>query len=107
MFSYLQRSRCIVSFPELELEIAPSQGVLTTVQGVIQKALDDLAADQPARLTADFDSFTKIQAIVTKLTEYLALEACPFTIVFNDPSGNSYVENPLAPNLDPNWYLVK
>jgi zinc finger protein len=78
--------------------------VLTTVQGVIQKALDDLAADQPTRLTADFEAFTKIQVIVTRLTEYLTLEACPFTIAFNDPSGNSYVENLMAPSPDPNWY---
>lgn len=28
----------------------------------------------------------------------------PVQILFDDPSGNSYVENPNAPGVDPSWY---
>lgn len=92
-------------FPELELSISPSQGVLTTIQGLIQKALDDLATGQPDRLSSNPEGFVKVQAIITKLSEYLVLDqdSEPYTIKFYDPSGNSYVENPNAPDPDPEW----
>ncbi|KAL3897610.1 MAG: hypothetical protein SGCHY_003305 [Lobulomycetales sp.] len=108
----------VVCFPELELSVSPSQGTLTTVQGVIQKAMEDLAAGQAIRAQKEPEAFTKIQAIVTRLSEYLMMfedvaneenqGKAPVQILFDDPSGNSYVENPNAPGVDPScaitWY---
>jgi hypothetical protein len=31
----------------------------------------------------------------------------PFTIVLDDPSGNSFLENPVAPEADPNMEVCK
>lgn len=45
----------------------------------------------------------KVAEIITKLTLMSAGvdEEFPFTMVVDDPSGNSFVENPSAPNKDP------
>lgn len=49
----------VVCFPELELSVSPSQGTLTTVQGVIQKAMEDLAAGQAIRAQKEPEGLMK------------------------------------------------
>ncbi|CAI5930744.1 unnamed protein product [Closterium sp. NIES-64] len=91
-----------IRIPEIDFEIPPEsqRGTLTTVEGVLTRAHDGLGALQAERRAAD-------AAVAAAIDEFLAkLKSCidgsrAFTLVLDDPSGNSYVENPRAPEPDP------
>ncbi|KAI9496472.1 ZPR1 zinc-finger domain-containing protein [Zychaea mexicana] len=98
-----------VKFEELDLEIPPSRrrGLLTTIEGLIGNAIEDLAAGQPVRQHTDSDVYNKIEAIIQQLTAYQEGKQ-DFTLTIDDASGNSYVENKCLPAQDPKlnirWY---
>ncbi|XP_015520477.1 zinc finger protein ZPR1 isoform X2 [Neodiprion lecontei] len=92
-----------VRIPKLDFEI-PSQsqkGEVTTVEGIIDRAIAALEQDQPVRRIQDAEGAAKIDLFVAKMRALKLLDE-PFTIIFEDISGNCYVENPNAPALDPN-----
>ncbi|CAO3617332.1 unnamed protein product [Mucor hiemalis] len=99
---------CSVKFLELDIEIPANnnRGLLTTVEGLVDNAIDDLSAGQPLRKIQDVAVYNKIEEIVATMASYK--EGTPFTLVLDDPSGNSYVENKCLPNQDPQiklrWY---
>lgn len=43
----------------------------------------------------------KINNFVAKINNALNLKSLPFTFILDDPAGNSFIENPFAPNSDP------
>jgi len=92
-----------VTIPELDFEIpAGSQkGSFTTVEGIITRAIQGLEQEQPVRRALNPEVADQIDVFVNRLKSLLTV-AEPFTMVFHDPSGNSFVENPHAPSLDPN-----
>ncbi|KAI9475997.1 MAG: ZPR1 zinc-finger domain-containing protein [Benjaminiella poitrasii] len=100
---------CSVKFVELDIEIPANnrRGLLTTVEGLVSNAIDDLSAGQPIRKATDEAVYNKIEEIIAKMNTYK--EGEPFTIVFDDPSGNSYAENKCLPAQDPQikvrWYV--
>ncbi|XP_030077867.1 zinc finger protein ZPR1 isoform X1 [Microcaecilia unicolor] len=87
--------------PELDFEIPAftQKGALTTIEGIIDRAISGLEQDQPARKAMDQDIAAKIEAFIVKL-RFLKEVASPFTFILDDPSGNSFVENPNAPQKD-------
>jgi len=40
-----------------------------------------------------------------KLDELRSGKRLPFTVILDDPSGNSFIKNPLAPKLDPRLHF--
>ncbi len=96
----VRSERCHVLFPKIDLSIAPSSGSLTTIEGAIEKAIEELEQDQPARLTESYEMWSKVQNVITTLQGYLENKE-EFEIVLDDPSGNSYIENLCAPRADP------
>lgn len=91
-----------VKIPELEFEI-PSQsqkGEVTTVEGVIDRSVEGLEQDQPARREEDPEAAAQIDAFLNKLKD-LKTVASPFTFIVEDISGNSFISNPNAPLQDP------
>lgn len=100
---------CSVKFLELDLEIPANnnRGLLTTVEGLIDNAIEDLSAAQPLRKIQDEAVYNKIEEIIAAMNTYK--EGVAFTLVLDDPSGNSYVENKCLPNQDPQiklrWYI--
>eukprot|EP01029_Cantina_marsupialis_P027597 TRINITY_DN773074_c0_g1_i1.p1 TRINITY_DN773074_c0_g1~~TRINITY_DN773074_c0_g1_i1.p1 ORF type:complete len:535 (+),score=210.96 TRINITY_DN773074_c0_g1_i1:91-1695(+) len=93
-----------IAIPALQFEI-PSQtqkGLMSTIEGILFKALDDLR-DSKDRLT-DYDptAAKQLDSFVSEMTMYVAGLKFPFTLVLRDPSGNSFVSNPNAPAADPN-----
>jgi len=88
--------------PELELEIPPKgqKGEITTVEGVLQRTIAGLEQDQPVRKYQDPEGHKQIEEYVVKIQSTLQL-AVPFSIKLDDPSGNSFIENPSAPGTDP------
>ncbi|KAI8366903.1 ZPR1 zinc-finger domain-containing protein [Blakeslea trispora] len=99
---------CSVKFEELDMEIPANnnRGLLTTVEGLITNAIDDLSAGQPIRKATDEAVYNKIEEIIATMNAYK--EGAPLTLTLDDPSGNSYIENKCLPQQDPQiklrWY---
>ncbi|NWR03066.1 ZPR1 protein, partial [Paradoxornis webbianus] len=87
--------------PELDFEIPAfsQKGVLTTIEGIIDRAVAGLEQDQPARRVTDKEVARKIDEFIGKLRQLKEVNS-PFTFILDDPSGNSFVENPHAPQRD-------
>ncbi|XP_053547355.1 zinc finger protein ZPR1 [Bombina bombina] len=87
--------------PELDFEIpaCTQKGSLTTIEGMLERAIAGLLQDQPLRIAEDERVAEKINEIITKLQRLKDGETS-FTLVLDDPSGNSFVENPYAPQKD-------
>ncbi|NWI00753.1 ZPR1 protein, partial [Tichodroma muraria] len=87
--------------PELDFEIPAfsQKGVLTTIEGIIDRAVAGLEQDQPARRATDKEVARKIDEFIGKLRQLKEVSS-PFTFILDDPSGNSFVENPQAPQRD-------
>lgn len=99
-----------VKFEEIDVEIPANnnRGLLTTVEGLVGNAVDDLAEGQIVRKHTDEDLYNKIQVIIDTLESYREGEK-NFTLIIDDPSGNSYIENRCLPAQDPQltlrWYI--
>ncbi|KAL0044427.1 hypothetical protein WJX82_005915 [Trebouxia sp. C0006] len=85
----------VVTVPELELEIpaATQKGSITTVEGLLMETASNIKLLQEERRAADPTTAELIDDFLTKL------DSCQqggrdFTVIVNDPAGNSYVESP-------------
>ncbi|XP_041836882.1 zinc finger protein ZPR1 [Melanotaenia boesemani] len=87
--------------PELDFEIPPftQKGSLSTIEGLLDRAVSGLEQDQAVRRAADPEVADKIDEFILKLKKLKEVEN-EFTLVIDDPSGNSFVENPVAPQKD-------
>ncbi|XP_043479955.1 zinc finger protein ZPR1 [Leptopilina heterotoma] len=96
-----------VRIPHLDFEIpAQSQkGEVTTVEGIIERSIAGLEQDQAKRKTENADIATQIEKFVEKLE---ILKECqePYKIIFEDISGDCFVENPLMPLKDANCEIT-
>ncbi|KAJ2891003.1 nucleolar zinc-finger protein, partial [Coemansia aciculifera] len=102
----VRNSTASVSFPDWEFTAPPTtSSKLTTVEGLVSHFIDDLSMDQDQRKELVPEVYEKIEALLANLRSVLALSEqggeAAFTVVIDDPSGNSYVENLCAPNPDP------
>lgn len=90
-----------ISIPHIDFEIpARSQkGEITTVEGIIDRSITALEQDQPKRWEEFPDTATAIDLFIGSLGKLKTLDK-PFTIIFQDISGNSHIENPKAPLKD-------
>jgi len=91
-----------VRIVELDFE-APSftsKGSLTTVEGILENAASGLEEQQPVRRIMQPEIAEKIDECIGQLNKYRTGEI-PFTLVLEDISGNSFIENPFAPQDDP------
>lgn len=110
--------------PSLELEIPPGtqRGTLTTIEGMISRAEENLSLMQPERLKlGDVDNFHRCKAVIDKIKKMLGTGddssddeeeeegnlLYPFDIIVDDIAGNSFIENPNAPIPDPHLKVVK
>merc|ERR1719220_3372021 len=97
---------CTVSIPELEFEIPvgkDNKGIFTTIEGLLNRAFDDIERDQPLRKIQHPEIAAQIEAFLATAREKCGLNeggVPSTTIVFQDPSGNSYIDNPHAPFPD-------
>ncbi|KAG6473112.1 hypothetical protein ZIOFF_067019 [Zingiber officinale] len=86
----------IIKVPELDFEIpAESQrGRLSTVEGILVRAADELDSLQEERKKVDPVTAEAIDQFLIKLRSLVAGNVA-FTFILDDPSGNSFIENPL------------
>ncbi|GER57387.1 ZPR1 zinc-finger domain protein [Striga asiatica] len=91
-----------MQIPELKFEIPPEaqRGSLSTVEGTLMRAADELAALQQERKKVDPHTAEAIDDFLVKLRACATAESS-FTFILDDPAGNSFIENPFAPALDP------
>jgi zinc finger protein len=88
---------------ELDFEIpaGTQKGSINTLEGVFKRAIDDLSALQPLRMIQTPEVGAKVAEIIDSLQEIASGNRLPFHIRLDDPAGNSFIENPVAPALDP------
>ncbi|XP_066984816.1 zinc finger protein ZPR1 [Macrobrachium rosenbergii] len=101
------RSNCAtVSVPEVELEIPADseKGEITTVEGILRRTIEGLSQDQSDRRLYHPEIAEQIEEFISKIEELLDCKT-DFTVVVDDPSGNTFIENPIAPQQDP--YLIR
>lgn len=101
----VQTDKATISIPSLEFEAPPSKGILTTVEGIINGAVEGLSLCQPDRREECPEIATKIDDVIMKLALLKTLRE-PFKIILDDPTGNSFIENPHAPKSDPNTVVM-
>lgn len=95
-----------VRFEEIDFEI-PSQsqrGEITTVEGVIERAIRGLEQDQEKRRLDYPDDAKSIDEVIEKLRNLITNHN--FTLTIEDVSGNCFIENFLAPHPDPNLAAI-
>lgn len=97
----------LVKIPEVELEIpAQSQkGEITTVEGVLDRTVRGLKQDQEKRRIEHPEAASSIDAYIERLNALKEINT-PFTLILEDITGNSFIENPDAPSLDHNCKIT-
>jgi len=97
----IRQASAMFRVEELDFE-APaftSKGAFTNVEGLLETAIMGLEQQQPVRRIMQVEVAEKIDDIIAKLTKYKTGEV-PFTLIMDDTSGNSFIENPYAPEED-------
>lgn len=86
-----------IKIPEVELEIPHKSqpGDVTTVEGTIRRVMSGLSQDQERRARDNPDDALRLAAFIQRLSGLLDLEET-FSLVLDDPSGNSHIAS-----LDP------
>lgn len=90
-----------IKIPELDFEIPPEaqRGSLSTVEGILVRAVNELEALQEERKKVDPETAEAIDKFLLKLKAFSKGESS-FTFILDDPAGNSFIENPYAPSAD-------
>ena len=98
-----------IRIPEIDLEIPPQtqKGSINTIEGFIQRTIMGISELQEERRRYNPQIAAQIDDFLAKAKEYADGKVLPFTFVLIDPSGNSFVQNPDAPKLDPNLKETK
>ena len=95
------------AIPELEFEIpaGTQKGCITTVEGLLSEAADKLRVLQPERRAAHPEAGAAIDVFLGKLDAAARGERA-FTLVLDDPAGNSGVESagPSDPLVSVSYY---
>lgn len=101
--SIVKSEYATVSFPDIEFEIPPQtqKGSINTIEGILLRSIEGISELQQERRRFDPATAKKIDDFLEKLTNIKDGKDLPFKFVLNDPSGNSFVQNPYIPNDDP------
>lgn len=92
----------VITIPEIELEIPKTtqKGSIKTIEGYLRATADGLAMNQEERRIIDPDTAMKLDEYIEKLNRMCDGKDMPYHFLIDDPSGNSYVQNPHAPAND-------
>jgi zinc finger protein len=98
-------ANCKVMIPHLDFEVPNvKKGTISTVEGLFQIFIEDLKSQQPVRKIMQPEAYEKLEVFIAKLEACSRAEesVLPFYFILEDPSGNSFMENPSAPLKDVN-----
>lgn len=82
----------IVRIEDVDLEIPAGRGQLTNMEGLISMVKGDLETSQPQRREVSEELYQGIERIVQTLSAIGGGMHFPFTLVIDDPAGNSSIE---------------
>ncbi|ETS60574.1 hypothetical protein PaG_05425 [Moesziomyces aphidis] len=85
----VKSEHCTITIPELQIEIPPKKGQLTTIEGVVSDTLRDLELDQPLRKHMQPEAYAKIEEVCDKLRNILGEEKADEEAAANDESNTS------------------
>lgn len=86
---------------DFEIQAQTQKGILTTVEGVIDRVISNLDSDIKLKKETDPELTEKLKAFVEKLHDLKQFKLGNFEVIVDDPSGDSFIENPNAPKKDP------
>ena len=88
----------------LEIPSMTQQGKLSTIEGFISTAKENFTNSLEDGYYNEMgdDFINKIKETIKSLSDTLNGDKFPFELILDDPSGNSFIENPYAPQTDPN-----
>jgi zinc finger protein len=94
-----------IKIPEIEFEVKRQPGLVTTVEGILERA--EAGMKQMVSLNPDMseEDKEKVKAFLAKLMR-CKLMMQDFTLILDDPSGNSYVQSLTAPSIDPALEII-
>ena len=97
----IKGDNCTISIPEIQLDIPPitQRGDLNTIEGVLCRVSEQLREEQPYRKETCPEVYEQVEAFCKHMDEMSSGNAFPFTFIVDDPSGNSFVENPYLPKV--------
>ena len=100
-----------MTIPEIDLHLSSGTlgGRFTTLEGLLQNVYDELYEKVFMRGDSALKGDTeKFETFLGRLKRVISAEACPYTVILDDPLANSYIQNPYAPDADPQleaeWY---
>jgi len=109
----IKSDSCTLTIPSLQFEIPANtqRGMVSTIEGMLLTAVDNLEAGQQDRLRlGDIDNFHRCREVIDQLKRMIGHSVCEeedisrvfqeFTLILDDPAGNSFIENPHAPKED-------
>ena len=94
-----------IKIPEIEFEVKRQPGLVTTIEGILERAEAGIKQMVELNPNMNEENYEKVKAFLAKLMKCkLMME--DFTIIIDDPSGNSYVQSLTAPSIDPNLEII-
>lgn len=92
-----------IRIPEIDFEIPPGtqKGGISTLEGFLMTAAKNLGLYQSERLAQSPGVGAKVAEIIYSLQSMAMGRLLPFHIIVDDPAGNAFIENFLAPQRDP------
>lgn len=90
---------------EIEFEVKRQPGLVTTIEGILERAEAGMKQMVELNPNLDEESLDKIKAFLRKLMR-CKLMMDDFTLIVDDPSGNSYVQSLTAPSIDPDLEII-
>lgn len=93
---------CELSIPEVDFVLTPGTlgSCYTTVEGMLQKAVDQLQETNPFNAGDSAQDAGLFGAFIDKVKVLIKGET-PFTLIMDDPLSNCFIYNPTAPLDDP------
>ena len=91
-----------IRIDEIDFEMEPTmkRGEINTLEGLLGNIADSLEEGQANRALEDVEVWRKVGAVMEEVRAMKEGERS-FTLVLDDPAGNSFIENLYAPAADP------
>lgn len=94
-----------IKIPEIEFEVKRQPGLVTTIEGILERAEAGMKQMMELNSGMSEEDKEKVKAFLAKLMR-CKLMMQDFTLILDDPSGNSYVQSLTAPSIDPALEII-
>jgi len=94
-----------IRIPEIEFEVKRQPGLVTTIEGILERAEAGLKQMMELNPNMGEEDREKVKIFLGKLMK-CKLMMDDFTLIVDDPSGNSYVQSLNAPSIDQDLEII-